>query len=83
MPESLKENYVDYFESAEYDPGYGAEEFSYGSVYGDDFSSYSESVDYDDDTGGYDSGSSYDDYDWDDYDYDDWDSGDTDWDSDW
>lgn len=83
VPESLKENYGDFFQSAEYDTGCGVEAFSYGSVYGDNFTSYSESVDYDYGSGSdYDS-SSYDDYDWDDYDYSSWDSDDTDWDSDW
>ncbi len=78
VPEDLREDYGDYYESRE-DGGYGVPEFSYSSGYEDDDR---DSDSFWDDWG--DSGSLWDDYDWDDYDWDDdWDSWDTDWDSDW
>lgn len=79
VPEYLKDHWNDYWESEEYSSGYGASDFTCSGYYNDDHISLFDSDGYDD----YDSGSSYDDYDWDDYDYDSWDSGDTDWDSDW
>ncbi|MBQ9459362.1 MAG: hypothetical protein IJU66_05455 [Oscillospiraceae bacterium] len=79
VPEYLKDNWNDYWDSEEYDIAYGVLDFTYTDYYNDDHFSLFGSGGYDD----YDSGGSYDDYDWDDYDYDSWDSGDTDWDSDW
>ncbi len=79
VPELLEEDYDDYFESEDYDYGYGASDFYFSDYYDEDDGFF--------DSGFFDSDSSYDDYDWDSGDswdsWDSWDSGDTDWDSDW
>ena len=76
VPEALEKNYDDYYESETYDSRYAMSNFSDSSYYEEDSGFLSDL---------FDSGSSYDDYDWDSGgdSWSSWDSSDTDWDSDW
>lgn len=75
VPETLEENFDDYYESTTSDDRSGLPDFSDSQYYEEDNESFFSDL--------FDSDSSYDDYDWDSGDYSSWDSSDTDWDSDW
>lgn len=78
-PESLREDYEDYYVGYGHDDNFGVDTF-YTTPYFQDYSERQSYSDYDDDD--YDSWR-WDDDDDDDWDWDDWDTDDTDWDSDW